>query len=53
MAAMRDRPWLLGLLGLAVGTGLARLDVPYLTALAMLARPMFGPSGVSIGQMRP
>lgn len=37
MAAMRDRPWLLGLLGLAVGTGQAPTDVPYLTALAMLA----------------
>jgi Sap, sulfolipid-1-addressing protein len=36
MAAMRDRPWLLGLLGLAVGTGQAPTDVPYLTALAML-----------------
>lgn len=37
MAAMRDRPWLLGLLGLAVGTGQAPTDVPYLTSLAMLA----------------
>lgn len=37
MAAMRDRPWLLGLLGLAVGTGQAPTDVPYLTGLAMLA----------------
>ena len=37
MAAMRERPWLLGLLGLAVGTGQAPTDVPYLTGLAMLA----------------
>jgi hypothetical protein len=47
MAAMRDRPWLLGLLGLAVGTGQATTDVPYLTGLAMLAalhpRPAFWP----------
>lgn len=48
MAAMRDRPWLLGLLGLAVGTGQAPTDVPYLTALAMLAslhpRPAIWPA---------
>ena len=37
MAAMRERPWLLGLLGMAVGTGPAPIDVPYLTGLAMLA----------------
>jgi cytochrome c biogenesis protein CcdA len=36
MAAMRERPWLLGLLGLAVGIGQAPTDVPYLTGLAML-----------------
>lgn len=37
MAAMRERPWLLGLLGLAVGTGQAPTAVPYLTGLAILA----------------
>lgn len=37
LAAMRERPWLLGLLGLAVGTGQAPTAVPYLTGLAMLA----------------
>ena len=37
MAAMRERPWLLGLLGMAVGIGQAPTDVPYLTGLAMLA----------------
>jgi cytochrome c biogenesis protein CcdA len=37
MAAMRERPWVLGFLGLAVGTGQAPTDVPYLTGLAMLA----------------
>jgi hypothetical protein len=47
MAAMRERPWLLGLLGLAVGTGQALTDVPYLTGLAMLValhpRPLIWP----------
>lgn len=37
MAAMRKRPWLLGFLGLAVGSGQAPTAVPYLTGLAMLA----------------
>lgn len=37
LAAMRDRPWLLGFLGLAVGTGQAPTSVPYLTGLAMIA----------------
>lgn len=37
LAAMRQRPWLLGLLGLAVGSGQAPTAVPYLTGLAMLA----------------
>ncbi|OBI04365.1 hypothetical protein A5714_03085 [Mycobacterium sp. E2462] len=37
LAAMRRRPWLLGFLGLAVGTGQAPTAVPYLTGLAMLA----------------
>ncbi|OBB96447.1 GAP family protein [Mycobacterium sp. 852002-40037_SCH5390672] len=47
MAAMRQRPWLLGFLGLAVGSGQAPTAVPYLTGLAMLAalhpRPPFWP----------
>jgi hypothetical protein len=37
MAAMRQRPWLLGILGAAVGTGQAPTSIPYLTGLAMLA----------------
>jgi cytochrome c biogenesis protein CcdA len=37
LAAMRQRPWLLGFLGLAVGSGQAPTAVPYLTGLAMLA----------------
>jgi cytochrome c biogenesis protein CcdA len=37
LAAMRERPWLLGVLGMAVGTGQAPTAVPYLTGLAMLA----------------
>lgn len=37
LAVMRQRPWLLGFLGLAVGTGQAPTAVPYLTGLAMLA----------------
>lgn len=37
LAAMRERPWLLGFLGLAVGTGQAPTALPYLTGLAMLA----------------
>ncbi|OBH56895.1 hypothetical protein [Mycobacterium sp. E2479] len=48
LAAMRQRPWLLGFLGLAVGSGQAPTAVPYLTGLAMLAalrpRPPFWPS---------
>ncbi|OBJ15154.1 hypothetical protein A5621_07870 [Mycobacterium colombiense] len=47
LAAMRQRPWLLGFLGLAVGSGQAPTAVPYLTGLAMLAalhpRPPFWP----------
>jgi hypothetical protein len=35
LAAMRQRPWLLGFLGLAVGSGQAPTAVPYLTGLAM------------------
>lgn len=37
LAAMRERPWLLGLLGLAVGMGQAPTAVPSLTGLAMIA----------------
>ncbi|OKH71331.1 GAP family protein [Mycobacterium sp. G7A2] len=37
MAAMRQRPWLLGFLGIAVGLGQAPTAVPYLAGLAMLA----------------
>lgn len=37
LAAMRERPWLLGILGAAVGIGQATTSVPYLTGLAMLA----------------
>lgn len=37
LAAMRQRPWLLGFLGLAVGSGQAPTAVPYLTGLAMPA----------------
>ncbi len=37
LAAMRERPWLLGFLGLAVGMGQAPTAVPSLTGLAMLA----------------
>ncbi|OBI44884.1 GAP family protein [Mycobacterium colombiense] len=36
LAALRQRPWLLGFLGLAVGSGQAPTAVPYLTGLAML-----------------
>ncbi len=47
LAAMRQRPWLLGFLGLAVGSGQAPTAIPYLTGLAMLAalhpRPPFWP----------
>ncbi|OBH93079.1 GAP family protein [Mycobacterium scrofulaceum] len=37
LAAMRERPWLLGFLGLAIGSGQAPTAIPYLTGLAMLA----------------
>ena len=40
MAAMRERPWLLGFLGLAVGIGQVSTSVPYLTGLAMLSWPL-------------
>jgi cytochrome c biogenesis protein CcdA len=47
MTAMRQRPWLLGFVGLAVGLGQAPTAVPYLTGLAMLAaldpRPQIWP----------
>lgn len=37
LTAMRQRPWLLGFAGLAVGAGQAPTAVPYLTALAMIS----------------
>jgi cytochrome c biogenesis protein CcdA len=37
MAAMRQRPWLLGFVGAAVGLGQASTAVPYLAGLAMIA----------------
>ena len=37
MAATRQRPWLLGFVGVAVGLGQAPTAVPYLTGLAMLS----------------
>ena len=37
MAAMRQRPWLLGFVGIAVGLGQAPTAVPYLAGLAMIA----------------
>ncbi|CAN5498657.1 GAP family protein [soil metagenome] len=42
MAAMRQRPWLLGFVGIAVGLGQAPTAVPYLAGLAMIAarRPL-------------
>jgi cytochrome c biogenesis protein CcdA len=36
LASVRDRPWLLGIVGIAVGIGQAPTAVPYLTGLAML-----------------
>jgi hypothetical protein len=37
LAAMRQRPWLLGCVGVALGFGQAATDVMYLAALAMLS----------------
>lgn len=37
IAAMRERPWLLGFVGAAVGLGQASTAVPYLAALTMIA----------------
>jgi cytochrome c biogenesis protein CcdA len=37
MAAMRQRPWVLGFVGLAVGLGQAPTAAPYITGLAMIA----------------
>jgi cytochrome c biogenesis protein CcdA len=37
MAAPRQRPWLLGFVGIAVGLGQAPTTIPYLTGLAMLS----------------
>jgi cytochrome c biogenesis protein CcdA len=52
LAAMRERPWLLGFLGLAVGSGQAPTAVPYLTGLAMLAalhpRPSIWPLAIIV-----
>lgn len=52
LAAMRERPWLLGFLGLAVGSGQAPTTVLYLTGLAMLAalhpRPAIWPLAIII-----
>jgi hypothetical protein len=52
LTAMRQRPWLLGILGLAVGSGQAPTAVPYLTGLAMLAalhpRPPLWPLAIIV-----
>jgi cytochrome c biogenesis protein CcdA len=37
LAAMRQRPWLLGFLGAAIGLGQAPTAVPYLAGLAMIS----------------
>lgn len=37
LAAMRERPWLLGFLGAAIGLGQAPTRVPYLAGLAMIS----------------
>ena len=37
LAAMRQRPWLLGFLGAAIGLGQAPTAVPFLAGLAMIA----------------
>lgn len=37
MTAMRERPWLLGFVGVAVGMGQAPTAIPYLTGLALIA----------------
>ena len=44
MAAMRQRPWLLGFVGVAVGLGQAPTAVPYLAGLAMIAARQPHPS---------
>ena len=52
LASVRDRPWLLGIVGIAVGIGQAPTAVPYLTGLAMLSalqpRPAIWPLAVVI-----
>lgn len=52
LAAMRERPWLLGFLGLAVGSGQAPTAIPYLTGLAMLTalhpRPPLWPLAIIV-----
>lgn len=46
-AAIRERPWLLGFVGMAVGLGQASTAIPYLTALALVSAqdplPQFWP----------
>lgn len=44
MAAMRQRPWLLGFVGAAVGCGQAPTAIPYLAGLAMIAAMQPRPS---------
>jgi hypothetical protein len=39
LTAMRQRPWVLGLVGLAVGMGQAPTAIPYLTGTPASARP--------------
>jgi len=47
LATMRQRPWILAFVGIAVGLGQAPTSVPYLTGLAMLSaydpRPLIWP----------
>lgn len=45
MAAMRQRPWLLGFVGIAVGLGQAPTAIPYLAGLAMIAARQPLPTG--------
>ncbi|CAN3127701.1 GAP family protein [Mycobacterium sp. smrl_JER01] len=45
MAAMRQRPWLLGFVGIAVGLGQAPTAIPYLAGLAMIAAQQPLPTG--------
>ncbi len=45
LAALKQRPWLLGFVGLAVGLGQAPTAVPYLAGLAMIATRQPLPTG--------